>query len=95
MCSAELLPREAANGPSDVNEGWFVALPPGEEIDEAFKANGASEVSEVVEGCGAALMLAVPPLGAGGILRDDQEGNGGGDPVGWILAPALTLADGF
>jgi hypothetical protein len=70
-------------------------LPPGAEFDEAFVANGDNEVSGVVPGRGEALLIAVSPLAAGGILRDDQEGNGGGDPVGRILAPGLTLAGGF
>jgi hypothetical protein len=44
---------------------------------------------------GEALMPEVSrPLGKG-VLRDDQAGKGGGDPVGWILALALTLADGL
>nr|WP_217344097.1 hypothetical protein [Noviherbaspirillum sp. L7-7A]MBV0878208.1 hypothetical protein [Noviherbaspirillum sp. L7-7A] len=44
---------------------------------------------------GAAVMPDVSRPPGDGILRDGQAGKGGGDPVGWIFAPALTLADGF
>ncbi|MFL6715703.1 MAG: hypothetical protein ACJ8G3_04995 [Burkholderiaceae bacterium] len=59
VCSAELLPRDSPNGPSEVKEGGCVALPAGEGSDEVSKANGANEVSGFVPGCGEALLLAV------------------------------------
>ena len=59
VCSAELLPRDSPNGPSEVKEGGCVALPAGEGSDEVVKANGANEVSGFVPACGEALLLAV------------------------------------
>lgn len=44
---------------------------------------------------GEALVPGVSRLPGGDILRDDQAGKGGGGPGGWILALALTLADGL
>lgn len=58
-CSAEPLPRDSPNGPSEVKEGGCVALPAGEGSDEVVKANGANEVSGFAPGCGEALLLVV------------------------------------
>jgi hypothetical protein len=54
-----------------------------------------SEVSEVSVGRGVALVVDVSRLLVGGILPGDCGGGSGDDPVGWLLAPELTLANEF